>query len=128
VRISTLALLGCLLPAALSAQQASTPAQPAAQAGLTVVPKWGQSKEQQLQSEQECYGRARVQTGVDPTMIRSPADSASGAQADSASGGATTGIIGGRRVSRQERLQADALQQFRKSMSACLAAGGYTVE
>jgi hypothetical protein len=31
-------------------------------------------------------------------------------------------------VSRQERLQADALEQFRKAMSVCLEAGGYTVD
>jgi hypothetical protein len=96
------------------------------QAGLTVTPKWGQSKEVQLDYEQECYDRARVQTGADPAWV-AVADSAAAAQSDSGTG-ATAGVIYGRRSARTERLQAGALEKFRTVMTACLEGGGYDVE
>jgi len=119
-------VLASLFHVPLAAQQ-QPPASPAAQAGLTVTPKWGQSKEVQLDYEQECYGRARVETGVDPAMVAA-ADSATAARADSDTGGATAGIISGRRLARSARLRADGLENFRKVMQACLEGGGYNVE
>ena len=121
-----LVVLGCLFHATLAAQQ-QPPVSPAAQAGLTVTPKWGQSKEVQQDYERECYDRARVQTGADPAWVAA-ADSAAAAQSDSAGGGATAGIISGRRMARAERLQAGGLEKFRKVMTACLEGGGYNVE
>ncbi len=128
MRVPALVLFGSLLTSSLSAQQPPDSASPAAHAGLTVAPKWGQSKEVQRQYEEECYGRARAQTGADPAAIAAAADSTAATQPESAGGGATTGIIGGRRMARSARLQAAALEDFRKVMSACLEAGGYTVQ
>jgi hypothetical protein len=125
VRLSVLLLIGSLLPATVAAQQPAD-AGPAARAGLHVSPKWGQSKEQQLQSEEECYARARAQTGVDPAAMPPAADSAAAAP-DSAPKGATAGIITGRWNARSDRIRAGQLADFRKIMTACLEAGGYTV-
>ena len=124
VRLSTLVVLVNLLPATLAAQQQPATS-PAVQAGLTVTPKWGQSKEVQQDYEQECYDRARVQTGADPAWVAA-ADSAA-AQSDSTTG-ATAGVIYGRRSARTERLQAGALEKFRTAMTACLEGGGYDVK
>jgi hypothetical protein len=125
VRLPALVVLASLLHATLAAQQQPT-VSPAVQAGLSVTPKWGQSKEVQQDYEQECYDRARVQTGADPAWVAA-ADSAAAAQSDSASG-ATAGVIYGRRSARAERLQAGALENFRKAMTACLEGGGYDVK
>ena len=125
MRLSPLVVLVTLLPTTLAAQQQPA-VSPAVQAGLTVTPKWGQSKEVQRDYEQECYDRARVQTGADPAWVAA-ADSAAAAQADSTAG-ATAGVVYGRRSARTERLQAGALEKFRIAMTACLEGGGYTVE
>jgi hypothetical protein len=127
VRVTALMLFASLFHTPLPAQQHPTPVSPAAQAGLTVTPKWGQSKEVQQDYEEECYGRARAQTGADPAYVAA-ADSAAAAQADSGTGGATAGPISGRRMARAERLKAGALEEFRKVMTACLEGGGYDVE
>jgi hypothetical protein len=37
-------------------------------------------------------------------------------------------VISGRRNARADRLQAGALENFRKAMTACLEGGGYDVE
>ena len=126
MRVPALVVLASLFHVPLAAQQ-PPPASPAAQAGLTVTPKWGQSTEVQLDYEQECYGRARVETGVDPAMVAA-ADSAAAARSDSDTGGATAGIISGRRLARSARLRAGGLENFRKVMQACLEGGGYHVE
>jgi hypothetical protein len=126
VRVAALLVFASLFHAPLPAQQ-QTPVSPAAQAGLSVTPKWGQSKEVQQDYEEECYERARTQTGADPAFVAA-ADSAKAAQSDSATGGATAGVISGRRMARAERLQEGALANFRKAMTACLEGGGYEVE
>jgi hypothetical protein len=126
VRVPALLVFASLCHTPLSAQQ-QTPASPAAQAGLTVTPKWGQSTDVQLDYEEECYARAENQTGADPAYVAA-ADSAAAAQADSGTGGATAGPISGRRIARAERLQEGALANFRKVMTACLEGGGYDVE
>ena len=69
--IQLVLVLGVLAPVTLLAQQPASPS-PAAVAGLTVSPKWGQGPEQQRQSEEECYGRARGDTGVDPAAFSVP--------------------------------------------------------
>jgi hypothetical protein len=125
VRVPALVVLASLFHAALAAQQ--PPVSPAAQAGLTVTPKWGQSKEVQQDYEQVCYDRARVQTGADPAWVAA-AESAAAARSDSTGGGAPAGVISGRRNARADRLQAGALENFRKAMTACLEGGGYDVE
>jgi hypothetical protein len=117
-------VLASLFQVPLAAQERPT-ASPAAQVGLIVTPKWGQSKEVQLDYEQECYGRARVETGVDPAMVAA-ADSAD--QPDSAGAGPTAGVISGRRMERSERLRAGGLENFRKVMQGCLEGGGYNAE
>ena len=126
MRLLALVVLASLFHTTLAAQQ-QPPVSPAAQAGLTVTPKWGQSKEVQRDYEQVCYDRTRAQTGADPAWVAA-ADSAAAAQADSAGGGGPAGIISGRRNARAERLQAGGLENFRKVMTACLEGGGYDVE
>jgi hypothetical protein len=111
-------VLGVLTPVTLAAQQAAP--SPAAVAGLTVSPKWGQGPEQQRQSEEECYGRARGETGVDPSAFTVP-DST---PADTF----VAGVINGRRKLRNDAQRADALDRFRLSMRSCLEGGGYTVQ
>jgi len=125
VRLPALVVLASLFHGTLVAQQ-QPPVSPATQAGLTVTPKWGQSKEVQQDYERECYDRARVQTGADPARVAA-ADSAAAAHSDSGTG-AAPGIISGRRIGRSKRLQTGALENFRKVMQACLEGGGYAVE
>ena len=125
MRSAALLVLASLSHGTLAAQQQPS-VSPAALAGLTVTPKWGQSKEVQRDYEQECYDRARVQTGADPAWVAA-ADSAAAAHADSGTG-VTPGVINGRRNARADRLQAGALENFRKVMTACLEGGGYDVE
>jgi hypothetical protein len=116
-----LLLLGGMVPATLAAQQPAAAAPTPAQiAGLTVTPKWGQGPEQQRQSEEECYGRARGETGVDPSAF-TPPDSV---PPDTF----VAGVVSGRRKLRNDAQRADALDRFRKSMSTCLEGGGYTVQ
>jgi hypothetical protein len=112
-------VLGVLTPVTLMAQQPASPS-PAAVAGLTVSPKWGQGPDQQRQSEEECYGRARNDTGVDPAMFTLP-DST---QADTF----VAGVVNGRRKLRNDAQRADAVQRFQLAMRACLEGGGYTVQ
>ena len=126
MRLPAVLVLASLFHGTLAAQQQQPPVSPAALAGLTVTPKWGQSKEVQQDFEQECYDRARVQTGADPAWVAA-AESAAAAQADSGTG-TTAGVINGRRNARADRLQAGALENFRKVMTACLDGGGYNVK
>ena len=126
MRVPALVAIASLLHATLVAQ-GQAPVSPAAQAGLSVTPKWGQSKEVQQDYEQVCYDRARVQTGADPAWVAA-ADSAALAEADSAGGGSPAGVINARRNARADRLQAGSLEKFRKAMTACLEGGGYDVE
>lgn len=91
--------------AVLAAVVVDTPAvdpKLAAGLGLSVYPSKGQSKDQQLKDEKECYQWAGEQTGIDPT-VQVNADSAgkvAAAKADSAAtgaavGGAARGAVGG---------------------------------
>jgi hypothetical protein len=120
VKVWLVFLVGLVPPIATAQQPAATAPTPAQVAGLTVTPKWGQGPEQQRQSEDECYGRARGETGVDPAGFTVP-DST---QADTF----VAGVVSGRRKLRNDAQRADALDRFRKSMSACLEGGGYTVQ
>jgi uncharacterized protein YcfJ len=81
------------LPLAAQQQTAAAPAgsSPAAALGLFAFPGKGQTKEQQLADEQECYTWAKDQTGIDPTLVKANPDSAAKAAAakmDSAATGA----------------------------------------
>jgi len=121
--MKTLLFLAGLVPATLAAQQpADTAKTPGQIAGLTVLPKWGQSKEQQRQSEDECYARAKQKVGSDPAAIAKA--EAEVASADSF----TPGVVSTRRQARGKALREDALAEFRDAMRACLEGGGYTVQ
>jgi hypothetical protein len=98
-----LAMLAVLVAApALAGQETAVPAQPAAPTpqatptpkpatlGLFVYPANGQDAARQGQDEDECYGWARQQTGVDPTAAPTPA-----AAAEAPKGGAVKGAAGG---------------------------------
>jgi hypothetical protein len=52
-------------PAAAPAQQAAPAWSPAQNIGMFAFPKNGQSADQQLKDESECYGMARQRTGID---------------------------------------------------------------
>lgn len=67
--------------------------------GISIYPKNGQSPEQQSADRYECHSWAKSQTGYDPTVI----------------GG---GVAPGQ--------SASVLQQYRRAMSACLDAKGYS--
>jgi hypothetical protein len=100
------------------AQNAAPGSTPAKSIGLFAYPKNQQSSEQQLKDEQECYGSAGQQTGVDPHVAapapasaqeqqaaqKEAADQASGSvpkggavkgSAKGAAGGAAIGAIAG---------------------------------
>ncbi len=122
-RLPTLLLLAGVVPGALAAQQpADTSNTPGQIAGLTVLPKWGQSKEQQRQSEEECYARAKQKVGSDPAAIAKAEGEV--ASADSF----TPGVVSTRRQARGKAMREDALAEFRDAMRACLEGGGYTVQ
>ena len=74
-----------------AAAPAATTASPASALGLFAFPGKGQTKEQQLADEQECYTWAKDQTGIDPAAVKANPDSAAKAAAakmDSAATGA----------------------------------------
>jgi hypothetical protein len=52
-------------PAAAPAQQAAPAWSPAQNIGMFAFPKNGQSADQQLKDESECYGMAKQRTGID---------------------------------------------------------------
>jgi hypothetical protein len=77
--------------AAAPAAAAPTGPMPSSTLGLFPYPAKGQTKEQQLQDEQECYAWAQGQTGIDPARVKANPDSAAKAAAakmDSAATGA----------------------------------------
>jgi hypothetical protein len=76
-------------PAAQAAPVPQTPPKPAT-LGLFVYPGKGQDAAKQGQDENECYGWARQQTGVDPTAPPTQA-----ATPDVPKGGAVKGAAGG---------------------------------
>jgi hypothetical protein len=71
------------------AQTADAPLKPAG-LGLAVYPGTGQDAAQQAKDEGECYGWARQQTGIDPTVAATPAP-----VADAPKGGAVKGAARG---------------------------------
>ena len=87
----------------MAQQPASAPVSPAKQLGLIVFPANNQTPDQQLLDEQQCYGWAKENTGIDPATLKANTDSAakaSQAKMDSASrgaavGGAARGAAGG---------------------------------
>jgi hypothetical protein len=72
------------------AQNASVQQSPAARLGVFPYPKNNQSAEQQQKDENECYGWAKQNTGIDPA-----APPPAPAQAQQAKGGAAKGAAGG---------------------------------
>jgi hypothetical protein len=71
------------------AQTTAAPLKPAG-LGLVVYPGTGQDATQQAKDEGECYGWARQQTGIDPTVAATPAP-----VADAPKGGAVKGAARG---------------------------------
>ena len=64
---------------------------PAAALGLYTYPSQGQTKDQQLLDEQQCYAWAKENTGIDPVAVRANPDSAAkagAAKVDSVAAGA----------------------------------------
>jgi len=105
--IVTLAGLSLIASSAVAqqptAQPAGAPVSPASQFGLIVFPSDNQTKDQQLLDEQQCYGWAKENTGIDPATVKANTDSAARAaqaKTDSATkgaavGGAARGAVGG---------------------------------
>lgn len=96
-----LASRGGPLPSA-QAQTAPAPQSPAARLGVFPYPKNNQSADQQQKDENECYGWAKQQTGIDPAAPPPPPPEAKqvkggGAKgaAGGAAGGAAIGAIAG---------------------------------
>jgi Glycine-zipper domain len=75
-----LALLACTLAQTPPASQGSHDAQgafsPAKSLGMFAYPQKKQNSDQQLKDENECYGSAKQQSGVDPQAAPPPAKSA----------------------------------------------------
>src|SRR5262249_8980475 len=100
--LSLLALQSAVAQAP-TAQPAAAPASPANQLGLYAFPSNNQTKDQQLLDEQQCWGWAKEQTGIDPATLKANPDSAARAtqaKTDSptrgaAVGGAARGAAGG---------------------------------
>src|SRR3954470_20719873 len=74
----------------------------ASQLGVFVYPKSNQDQGQQAKDENECYGSAKQQSGIDPTGAPPPAQEAKKAKgggakgaAGGAAGGAAIGAIAG---------------------------------
>jgi hypothetical protein len=86
--------LGASVALAQTPPAAATPAPAAAMKpaalGLAVYPGKGQDATQQGKDEGECYGWARQQTGIDPTVAATPAP-----VADAPKGGAVKGAARG---------------------------------
>ena len=83
-------------PQAAPAAQPAAPSQPPpkpATLGLFVYPGSGQDAAKQGQDENECYGWARQQTGIDPTAPPTKAETP-----DVPKGGAVKGAAGGAAV------------------------------
>ena len=115
MRLASLAAVGCALGfvSAIVAQEpapASPPPAPVVQAaplaappgqpsltellGLYSFPAKGQTPDVQAREEQECYGWAHQQTGIDPALVRANPDSAAKvakAKMDSATVGVAVG-------------------------------------
>lgn len=68
------------------------PKSPSASLGVYVYPKNNQPLAQQQKDENECFGWAKEQTGIDPAA---PPESASKQQANAPKGGAVKGATGG---------------------------------
>jgi hypothetical protein len=93
---SALTMVFGLLNTAATQQQQQAPAMAATQSpaqamGLITYPSQGQTKDQQLLDEQQCYGWAKENTGIDPAAVRANPDSAAkagAAKVDSAAAGA----------------------------------------
>jgi hypothetical protein len=137
------------VPRAL-AQSASSAKSPVAKLGVTISPQNKQDQGQQAKDENECYGMAKQQSGVDPaTMTAQQAPDAKGAGAKGAAKGAAVGAIAGdagagaavgavhgrRKQKRAERKaddQAQTSQQsmdgFKKSFSSCMTTRKYAVQ
>lgn len=77
-------------PAPATAAPAPAAALKPANLGLIVYPGSGQDATQQAKDENECYGWARQQTGIDPTATPAPAP-----VADAPKGGAVKGAARG---------------------------------
>ncbi len=68
----------------------------ASQLGVFVYPKTSQDQTQQLKDENECYGSAKQQSGIDPAAPPPPpqkAQSVKGGGAKGAAGGAAGGAV-----------------------------------
>ena len=133
------------------AQSASSAKSPVAtQLGVTISPQNKQDQGQQAKDENECYGMAKQQSGVDPaTMTAQQAPDAKGAGAKGAAKGAAVGAIAGdagagaavgavhgrRKEKRAERKADDQAQNtqqsmdgFKKSFSSCMTGRKYAVK
>ena len=94
--LTSMAILALVSSAALAQAPAATEPSPAAAAlkpaalGLAVYPGKGQDATQQGKDEGECYGWARQQTGIDPTVASTPAPAA-----EAPKGGAVKGAARG---------------------------------
>lgn len=104
--VAVLALATCsVAPAWAQAQAPAAPAwSPSKDIGVFVFGRSGQSADQQLKDESECYGAARQQTGIDPkapppagkTAEQKQAEQKAAAQnADTPSGGGAKGAARG---------------------------------
>ncbi len=143
----------CALALALCTGSAAAAAQ-----SLIVYPANGQSKEQQMSDEGECYAWAKDNTGIDPMAQSAPPPQqaprgglARGALRGAAIGGIVDGsdgaktgaavgaTIGGIRRADQNRQQAAQQQQYQQSeaarrdtfnraYTACLTGRGYSVQ
>jgi hypothetical protein len=94
-------------PAAPAAAPATAPAQcpagmtctagpsPASELGIIAFPGKGQTKEQQLADEQECYAWAQSNTGIDPKKVKANPDSAAKAAAQKMDSAATGAAVVG---------------------------------
>ena len=108
-----------------------TPApSPAAELRLYAFPKAGQTKEQQIRDEQQCYGWAREQTGIDPKAVKANPDSAARAakaKVDSSAAGA--GVAGAARGAGRGAVVGAVAGDAGKgaAMTACLEGKGYSV-
>jgi hypothetical protein len=78
------------LIASPKAQTATTQQSPAARLGVFPYPKKNQNAGQQQKDENECYGWAKQQTGIDPAAPPPPP-----AEAKQAKGGGAKGAAGG---------------------------------
>ena len=146
-----------LVRSSLAAALASGSAAAAAQS-LIVYPASGQSKEQQMADEGECFAWAKDNTGIDPMAQQAPPPQQApkgglgrGALRGAAIGGIVDGsdgaktgaavgaTIGGIRRADQNRQQAAQQQQYQQSeaakrdtfnraYTACLTGRGYSVQ